>query len=141
MVKEAFPIIHPKIRLEIKLEKVENLHIHEEVIPNILHKLTEDIRADNLFKHPVIVDSKTLVVLDGMHRVAATKNLGYRFIPVCQPGMLDSPAESGSRIHQFDRAGQHGGRIVQTDCTYIPPTLEIPQAPCETCFFEFYGAR
>ncbi len=83
MVKEAFPIIHPKIRLEIKLEKVENLHIHEEVIPYILHKLTEDIRADNLFKHPVIVDSKTLVVLDGMHRVAATKNLGCRFIPVC----------------------------------------------------------
>ena len=83
MVKEAFPIIHPKIRLEIKLEKVENLHIHEEVIPDILHKLTEDIRADDLFKHPVIVDSKTLVVLDGMHRVAATKNLGCRFIPVC----------------------------------------------------------
>ncbi|UCD26320.1 MAG: ParB N-terminal domain-containing protein [Candidatus Bathyarchaeota archaeon] len=83
MVKEAFPIIHPKIKLEIKLEKVENLHIHEEVIPHILHKLTEDIRADNLFKHPVIVDSKTLVVLDGMHRVAATKNLGCRFIPVC----------------------------------------------------------
>ncbi|UCE57265.1 MAG: ParB N-terminal domain-containing protein [Candidatus Bathyarchaeota archaeon] len=83
MVKEAFPIIHPKIKLEIKLEKVENLHIHEEVIPRILHKLTEDIRADNLFKHPVIVDSKTLVVLDGMHRVAATKNLGCRFIPVC----------------------------------------------------------
>jgi uncharacterized protein (DUF1015 family) len=83
MVKEAFPIIHPKIRLEIKLEKVENLNIHEEVIPDILHKLTEDIRADDLFKHPVIVDSKTLVVLDGMHRVAATKNLGCRFIPVC----------------------------------------------------------
>ena len=83
MVKEAFPIIHPKIRLEIKLEKVENVYIHEEVMPSTLRKLMEDLRADDLFKHPVIVDSKTLVVLDGMHRVAATKNLGYRFIPVC----------------------------------------------------------
>ena len=83
MSTEAFTILHPNIRLEIKLEEVEKLHIHEEVIPDILHKLTEEIRADGYFKHPVIVDSKTLVVLDGMHRVAATENLGCRFIPVC----------------------------------------------------------
>jgi len=83
MSAEAFTILHPDIRLEIKLEEVEKLHIHEEVIPDILHKLTEEIRADGYFKHPVIVDSKTLVVLDGMHRVAAAENLGCRFIPVC----------------------------------------------------------
>jgi len=62
---------------------VEKLHIHEEVIPNILRKLTEEIRADGYLRHPVIVDLKTLVVLDGMHRLAAIKNLGCRFIPVC----------------------------------------------------------
>ena len=83
MSTEAFPIIHPNIRLEIRLEEVEKLHIHEEVIPDILRRLTEDIRADGYFKHPVIVDSKTLVVLDGMHRVAAAEKLGCRFIPVC----------------------------------------------------------
>ncbi|MDH5623528.1 MAG: ParB N-terminal domain-containing protein [Candidatus Bathyarchaeota archaeon] len=83
MSTEAFPIIHPKIRLEIRLEEVEKLHLHEEVLPDILRKLTEDIRADGYFKHPVIVDSKTLVVLDGIHRVAAAENLGCRFIPVC----------------------------------------------------------
>lgn len=83
MSTEAFTILHPDIKLEIKLEEVEKLHIHEEVIPDILHKLTEGIRADGYFKHPVIVDSKTLVVLDGMHRVAAAENLGCRFIPVC----------------------------------------------------------
>ncbi len=80
---EAFTIIHPKIRLEIRLEEVEKLHLHEEVLPDILSKLTEQIRADGYFKHPVIVDSKTLVVLDGTHRVAAAENLGCRFIPVC----------------------------------------------------------
>jgi len=83
MPTEAFTILHPNIRLEIRLEEVEKLHIHEEVIPDILQKLTEEIRADDCFKHPVIVDSKTLVVLDGMHRVAAVENLGCRFIPVC----------------------------------------------------------
>ena len=83
MSPEAFPIIHPKIRLEIRLEKVKNLHVHEEVIPDVLRKITEDIRADGYFKHPVIVDSKTLVVLDGIHRVAAAENLRCHFIPVC----------------------------------------------------------
>ncbi len=83
MSTEAFTILHPAIRLEIKLEEVEKLRIHEEVISDTLLELTEDIRADGYFKHPVIVDSKTLVVLDGMHRVAATENVGCRFIPVC----------------------------------------------------------
>jgi len=83
MSTETFLIHHPSIRLEIKLEEVRKLHIHEEVIPDILRKLTEEIRADGYVKHPVIVDSKTLVVLDGMHRLAAIKNLGCRFIPVC----------------------------------------------------------
>ena len=75
MSTEAFTIFHPKIRLEIKLEEVEKLHIHEEIIQDILHKLTEEIRANGYLKHPVIVDSKTLVVLDGMHRVAAAEKL------------------------------------------------------------------
>ena len=83
MSTETFSIHHPSIRLEIKLEEVEKLHIHEEVIPDILRKLTEEIRADGYLKHPVIVDLKTLVVLDGMHRLAAIENLGCRFIPVC----------------------------------------------------------
>jgi len=83
MYTETFLISHPNIRLELKLEEVEKLHIHEEVIPDILHKLTEEVRADGYIKHPVIVDSKTLVVLDGMHRLAAIENLGCRFIPVC----------------------------------------------------------
>jgi hypothetical protein len=83
MSTETFLIHHPSVRLEIKLEEVEKLYIHEEVIPEILRKLTEEIRADGYIKHPVIVDSKTLVVLDGMHRVAAIENLGCRFIPVC----------------------------------------------------------
>jgi uncharacterized protein YwgA len=80
---EAFPIIHPKIRLEIRLEKLKNLRVHEEVIPDVLRRITEDIRADGYFKHPVIVDSETLIVLDGIHRVVAAKNLRCRFIPVC----------------------------------------------------------
>jgi hypothetical protein len=80
---KAFTIIHPKIKLEIRLERIENLHVSEETLPEILKKLTEQIRSDGYFKHPVIVDSKTLVVLDGTHRMTAAENLGCQFIPVC----------------------------------------------------------
>jgi hypothetical protein len=36
-----------------------------------------------ILKSPVIVDRESLVVLDGMHRVEALRNLGCRFMCVC----------------------------------------------------------
>ncbi len=86
----GFRITHPLITLEITLEEVDNLHIHEETITDVLNKLAEKIKADNYFMHPIIVDKKTLVVLDGMHRVAAVQKIGCRLIPVCQVD-YDSP--------------------------------------------------
>ena len=41
------------------------------------------IEADGRFTNPIIADEKSLVVLDGMHRVAAVQKIGYRFLPVC----------------------------------------------------------
>jgi len=82
-MSSSFRITHPLITLKIKLEEVDKLHIHEETIPEVLSKLAEKIKADGYFIHPIIVDEKSLVVLDGMHRVAAIQKLGYRFIPVC----------------------------------------------------------
>jgi len=79
----AFTITHPKITLKITVEEVNKLHIHEEIIPSILSWLVEKIKKDNYFKDPILVDEKTLVVLDGMHRVAAMKKLGFPYIPVC----------------------------------------------------------
>ena len=78
-----FRIQHPKLTLKLSLEPVDRLHIHEEVIESALRRLVEEIRADRVVKHPVIVDEKTMVVLDGMHRVAALKELGCRLIPAC----------------------------------------------------------
>ncbi|MEM4717714.1 MAG: ParB N-terminal domain-containing protein [Desulfurococcaceae archaeon] len=83
MSKIAYEIKTPKIVLKISIEEVNKLHIHEEIIPSILKQLVEKIRKDNVFKDPIIVDEKTLVVLDGMHRVAASKELGLKYIPVC----------------------------------------------------------
>lgn len=71
------------ISLKITIDEVDKLYIHEEIIPSILHWLVNKIKQDGFFKDPIIVDEKTMVVLDGMHRVAAARELGYRYIPVC----------------------------------------------------------
>lgn len=71
------------IQLDIALVEIDELVLHEETISGRLDALMEAIeRAGNL-KSPVIVDRESLVVLDGMHRVKALRNLGCRFMCVC----------------------------------------------------------
>lgn len=83
MTLSSFKVEVGGLELKITLEELSKLHIHEEIIPEMLDALVKKIQADKVFKDPVIVDEKTLVVLDGMHRVAASKRLGFKYIPVC----------------------------------------------------------
>ena len=78
-----FTIPTPKIELRLRLEELAKLKLHEEIIPELLEELARQIEADGMAKHPIIVDLNTLVVLDGMHRVAAFEKLGCKYIPVC----------------------------------------------------------
>jgi len=78
-----YTIRHPLITLELGVAELETLHIHEEVIPSAKEALKKKIIQDAVFLDPIIVDRKTRVVLDGMHRVVASKEIGFRFIPVC----------------------------------------------------------
>jgi hypothetical protein len=73
----------PQLTMEITLVSIASLFIHEETIPEALGKLKQDLIAEQMLKHPLIVDSSTLVVLDGMHRVAALKSLGCQLAAVC----------------------------------------------------------
>jgi len=79
----GFVINHPLCSFELVLEELIALHIHEEIIPEKMQELVEKIQHDGVWIHPIIVDSNSLVVLDGMHRVAAAKEIGYKYIPVC----------------------------------------------------------
>lgn len=72
-----------KLELKITLVEVDKLYIHEEIIPKILSSLVEKIKNDGVWIDPIIVDEKTMIVLDGVHRVAAAEKLGFKYIPVC----------------------------------------------------------
>ncbi len=71
------------LSFQIKLVELGKLHIHEEIIPELLNSMVDWIMSSGMLKHPIIADVDTLVVLDGMHRVAALKKIRCRYIPVC----------------------------------------------------------
>jgi len=78
-----YVIRHEQLELRIAVSNIADLHLHEEVVPELLDELVRAIDSDGCLKHPVIVDDVSHVVLDGMHRVAALKRLGCVRCPVC----------------------------------------------------------
>ena len=70
-------------KVKLKLERLSNLHLHEEIIPHSLDNLMKKVSREGFLRDPIIVDEKSLVVLDGMHRVEALKRLGCSLIAVC----------------------------------------------------------
>ena len=95
-----FTLTTPGLELKIGIEEISKVRIHEEIIPELLEKLAGAIKSDGVAKHPIIVDSNTLVVLDGMHRVAALERLGCRYLPVC----LVDYQSSGVKVGCWHRA-------------------------------------
>ncbi len=73
---------HREMQVKLRLLPAAQLHAHEETVPKYLKELTERIISDTVVKHPLIVDEKNFVILDGMHRFAALTDLGCNLIPV-----------------------------------------------------------
>jgi len=101
------------LKLEIKLEEIKKLYIHEEIIPRIVEWLSDEIKW-GILKHPVVVDKETLVVLDGMHRVAALQHLGYKLIPVCLVNYNNPSIRVESWFRTIEN-GQKTGENVRRD--------------------------
>jgi len=54
---------------------------HEQVEEERLTRLLEEIGQDGYLREPVLVDHRSLVILDGHHRVRALLGLGCRLVP------------------------------------------------------------
>lgn len=79
----AYSILREGLTLDIALVESDRLLLHEETIPSSLSRLKDRIRRDGVLKSPVIVDRDTLVILDGMHRVKALRELECRYTCAC----------------------------------------------------------
>jgi len=61
---------------------LEALKEHEEIRPDYLEQLKNEILSDGILKMPIAVDKKTYIILDGHHRLHALKKIGCKKIPV-----------------------------------------------------------
>jgi len=63
------------------LISISDLHEHEEINPDHAKEIFNKIKNAKFFTEPIIVDSKSLVILDGHHRFNSCKKLGLKKIP------------------------------------------------------------
>jgi ParB-like chromosome segregation protein Spo0J len=73
---------HRKNLKDICLIDLEDLKEHEEIRPDYLEELKNEILCDGILKMPIAVDKKTYIILDGHHRLHALKRIGCKRIPV-----------------------------------------------------------
>ncbi len=92
-----------KSNLRIVLLPIDELKPHEKGSPLYLELLKQEILRDGMLKYPIIVDEKTHVILDGMHRWLALKKLGYKLIPVILVDSSQNPRirVGRRRIHRY----------------------------------------
>ncbi len=65
----------------LELVPLESLRIHEQVIEEHVKELMEDIASRGVLIRPILVDAKTMIILDGHHRVEALRRLGKKLVP------------------------------------------------------------
>ncbi|MGD2248383.1 MAG: hypothetical protein PVF58_08240 [Candidatus Methanofastidiosia archaeon] len=63
--------------LRLKLERLEEIRLHEEVLPDAFRKICRAICEEQVLQDPIFVDEDSKVILDGMHRAAALLKLKY----------------------------------------------------------------
>lgn len=61
--------------LRLKLEPIEEVRLHEEVLPDVFRKICKAICEEQVLQDPIFIDEKSKVILDGMHRAAALLKL------------------------------------------------------------------
>lgn len=69
------------MKSDFRLVNVDDLREHEEIEEPRVRELVAKIRADGFMYVPIVADARTLVVIDGHHRLNALKRLGARRIP------------------------------------------------------------
>jgi L-serine kinase (ADP) len=69
-------------RPSIQLVPVDRLLAHEQILQPRVDELVKVLRREGVIRLAIVADQRTLVVLDGHHRLAALKALGAKRIPV-----------------------------------------------------------
>ena len=122
-----------ELPLEITLVDLKRVLPTEEVNPDFVDTLAAGIAASGVWTHPLLVESDSLAVLDGHHRLAAAKRIGLRSVPALSVSYSDprvhveswrpGPARTPAEIIARARAG----RLLPYKSTRHVTDFVIPQ--------------
>jgi len=68
--------------MTITLVPVSALRQHEQILDENMMRVQRELARDGMVKDPIIVDQRTMIILDGHHRYNALKRMGYKYVPV-----------------------------------------------------------
>lgn len=96
--------------------EIEELKPHEEVIEELVAKLTREMREDGIVRDPLIVEQEEHVILDGMHRFSSLERLRCRFAPCCLVDYMSPQIMVGSwfRVFTVEEADSVAQRILSS---------------------------
>jgi len=77
-------------RVRVDLRPITSLLPHEETIEAKVEEMAAQLLRDGVQKDPLIIDQRSRVVLDGMHRLGAFSKIGTDHV-VCYPVDYSSP--------------------------------------------------
>ncbi|NPB00829.1 MAG: ParB N-terminal domain-containing protein [Crenarchaeota archaeon] len=93
------------MKIELKYVKISRLVPHEATIKSRVLEIAESIRNEGL-KEPIIVDSRTYMIIDGHHRVEAYKLLKIPKIPALLVDYLDDEIEVKRWFYVYRRRNE-----------------------------------
>lgn len=70
------------MKQHMKFIAIDNVRSHERTLSRRVATLVRQIKEEGSVRRPIIVDKRSLIVLDGHHRVAALRQLGAARVPV-----------------------------------------------------------
>ncbi len=82
-MNKGLEISSSSLNFRLSIIGIEELKPHEEVINEVVERLSREISADGVVHDPLIVDQNDYLILDGMHRFNSLKRLDCRFAPCC----------------------------------------------------------
>ncbi len=103
----GFVIDHPKLRLRISMVPISDLRLHELTIPSQMRAVKESVFSESILRDPCIVDEYTMLVLDGVHRVVALRELDCVRVPVCLVNYYEDSIKVGTWYRLIDREGAY----------------------------------
>jgi hypothetical protein len=88
--------------MDITLLPIDVLKQHEQVLKHTMATVEHDLLRDGVIRDPIVVDRKTMIILDGHHRYNVLKQMGAAYVPV----YLVDYASSAVQVHSW-KPGVH----------------------------------